>query len=171
MDSRPNPLKRKREIRDSMEKARRLFNSNLQKLIGLSCKKNQTDDHIQNIKEIFTAISATEPSLIITKAGPYIWKYKEELARRDEKFFIENTFEKDVATFYGDPIPEMSDTFTEDDVSDVMKSLKRTWHLLNKSEKTIVWNHGTELLRAYAQYLGCEKKLHAINIEIKNMNK
>ena len=167
--SAPNPIKQKREIRDSMEKARRNFNSNLQKLISLACKKNSDNDKIQSIKEIFTGINATEPSLIIVNAGPYIWKYKEELARRDEKFFVENTFENDVAEFYGDEVPEEQNTFTEDDVSQVMRGLKRTWHLLTKSEKNIVWQYGTGILRAYAQYLGCEKKLRQVVAQINKL--
>lgn len=171
MASRPDPLKQKKQIRESMEKSRKDFNRNLQALISLSCKKNLADDQIQSIKEIFSAFMATNPSMIITAAGPYIWKYREQIAKRDDKFFIENTFENDVATFYGDVIPEEQNTFTEDDVSQVMRSLKRTWHLLNKSEKDVVWRHSTEILRSYAQFLGCSKKIIDVNAQLKNLTR
>jgi len=169
MTQRYNPLSEKKKIRATVVQSRQMFNKYLFDLINIACTKNAADDQIQSIKEVFVTIKAAEPTVIITNAGPYIWKYRDQIAKKDARFFIENNFENDVAEFYNDPVPEMQDTFSQDEVGAILQSLKRTWHLLNKSEKEVIWRHTTNLLKTYAQYLGSQKKIIKINKEIQDM--
>lgn len=171
MATRYNPITERKKIRKSMDDARRAFNKDMADLIKLACERNQANEDLKTIRSIFATIRAAEPTIIITNAGPYIWKYREQIAKKDANFFLKNNFENDIADFYDDPVPDEQHDFTEDEVGEVLKSIKRTWHLLSAPEKGVIWTTAIGLLRSYAQYVQAERKVKDINKKINNLRK
>lgn len=157
----------KRETRDSMERARQLFNSNLNQLTTIAVNKNPKEDSIAKIREILRAAQAADGTIIIVQAGPYVWKYRDQISKHDEKFFIDNNFEEDIAEASK---KIKNHDFSESEIAGIMQGLKQTYKFLTEPEKNVVWKHVTDLLRAYATYLGCEKKIMQIEEDLKSLS-
>lgn len=159
-----DPLVLKKQLRDSMEGAQKLYNSNLMALMKIAKSKCPEDDNVAKIQETLSSVLALDKTLVIIESGPYIWKYRESISKRDVKFFLDNDFKSDVDTvLHGKKKQE----FSGDEISQLMKSLKSTFKSMTKPEQEVVWTHTSNLLTAYAQYLGAEKKLKAVELQLK----
>lgn len=165
--SKPNPIAEKQNLIKVQESSRVSFNKAILQLINIACNKNPKEEKLLKLKEIFAAIQAIDPLIVIINAGPYIWKYREPIAKRESDFFIKNTFTEDVSEYYKEPLEHQD--FSADDVSNIMKSLKSIWQTLSVPEQTVIWTHAGGLLTSYAQYVSCEKQIRDISLKIKNM--
>lgn len=147
----------KKEYQKNMNEARRTFNSNLLKTLKISISKSPNDKYLQEVETVVKAINTMEPDLIIRKAGPYLFKYKEKLASKDESFFLQNSFNDDLHEYYANGKDEHD--FDQEDVVYIMQSFKDTWISLTPYEKETIWSIVSELFRSYARYIGSERGL------------
>lgn len=148
------------QYQKSIEEARRTFNSHLLKTLKISISKSPNDKYLQEVETVVKAINTMEPDLIIRKAGPYLFKYKEKLANKDESFFLKNDFQDDLNEYYANGKDE--NDFDQEDVVYIMSSFKNTWVTLTIYEKETIWNMVGELFRSYARYLGAERGLRKL---------
>lgn len=163
--SKRNPIQEKKQIRDSMESARKLYNSTINQLVLICVAKHPDDESILRIKEVLRAIMAVESGIIITESGPFIWNYRDNIAKRDENFFLANDFKTEISAAKD----KTDKKFREDEIAQIMRTLKAMYVNMTEPEKEVTWTHISQLLRAYAQFLGCEKKLRATEEEIRKL--
>jgi len=160
-----NPVKLKEANRHSMNQAQKSFVSNSTSLVNIGAEKNKTDMQIQEMRELYRVIMASEPNLIITNVGPYMWKYREQIKKRDEAFFIDNEFSNELNEYYSRE--SHTDQFDQNDINVLMNSIKKSWSTFTNPEKIVVWKHVNTMLMTYAQYLKCEREINNINSKIR----
>jgi hypothetical protein len=169
MSKKRDYIREKKELRTSMDSACKLYNSNLNHLTSIASHKNPDDESIAKIREILRAVLAADETLVIIQSGTYIWKYREQIANKEESFFLAQDFKEDIDTVKSQ-ISKSRD-FSDNEISTVMNSIKKTYTTMSAPEKEVVWRHVMELLKSYAQYLGAERKIKLLEDEIKNLMK
>jgi hypothetical protein len=170
MSKKRDYMREKKEFRASMDSACKLYNSNINQLTAIACHKNPDDDNIAKIRDALRAVLVADETMVIIQSGTYIWKYREEIANKDETFFLANKFEDDIANVkQNQAIKEKN--FSDDEIAAVMNSIKSTYTTMKAPEKETIWRHVMELLRSYAQYLGAERKLLLLEQELKQLAK
>ena len=163
-------MKEKREFRESMTDAVKLYNNSLNSLTGIACHKNPDDYNVAKIRETLRAVLVADETIVIIQSGLYVWKYREQIATKDETFFLDNTFKSDIelAKQQLNDVGKAKD-FTDDEIATIMQSLKGTYSSMTAPEREVVWRHVMDLLKAYAQYLGAERKLRKLEAELKQL--
>lgn len=161
-------MREKKDLRASMDSACKLYNSNLNQLTAIACHKNPDDDNVAKIREGLRAVLVADETMVIIQSGTYVWKYREQIANKDESFFLVNTFADDIANLKQTASGKVKD-FADGEIAAVMDSIKGTYKTMKAPEKETIWRHVMELLRAYAQYLGAERKLKLLEDELKEM--
>ena len=164
----PNPIQEKRECRAHMESACKTYNARLNDLTLITVEKNRSDDNVQIVRDTLRAAQAADATTVLIQTGPFVWKFREQISKRDEKFFINNTFQSEIQE--GKKLIPKQD-FNDDEITSLMQSLKRTYHLMTLPEREVIWRHVIDMLKAYAQYLGCDKKLLDLEKQIKLLAK
>lgn len=92
-------------------------------------------------KDIVTKFIENEPMKIISVFKLYILKYKPMVDRRDEKFFLNNTFDEEMKK--------------ADDVEFVLKQItdvKNIWCKLDNDTKESIWTYIDYLLQLTENY-------------------
>jgi hypothetical protein len=163
-----DPTQLKREYRASMDSACKLYNSGLQQLTYIACHMAPTDDNISKIRDTLRAILAVDETIVIIQSGPYIWKYREQIAKKEEQFFLNNTFDDDISNMKKQ-INTSGKDFSNNEIATIMTNVKSIYGGLSGPEQETIWTHVINLLRAYAQYIGAERKLKEIEEEIRKM--
>ncbi len=169
MSKKRDYMREKKDLRASMDSACKLYNSNLNQLTSVASHKNPDDDSIAKIREVLRAILAADETLVIIQSGTYIWKYREQIANKDEGFFLASDFKDDIAAAKQQVSNDKD--FSDNQIATVMNSIKKTYNTMKPAEKEVVWRHIMEMLRSYAQYLGAERKLKLLEEEIKSLIK
>jgi hypothetical protein len=162
-----NLIKVKREMRESMEVAQKDYNSNLTQLIRIAKTKNPQNLDLETIQTALSSVIKVDATLLIKETGHYIWKFRENISRRDENFFLTGDFSEEINSGLG--ATNKDTKFTGDDVDRIMKSLRTTYRTMTKPEQDVVWKHTTSILVAYAQYLKAEKTIRKIESDINNL--
>jgi hypothetical protein len=161
-----NFQQQKTEANKSSSDAVRSYNQNMQYLIGICVQRNRADEIIHNIEILFKTIIALDNTTVIRETGPYVWKYREILSQRNEKFFntVEDKVTEDVDAYF--KTPGSGDKFKQSDVQGILKKFHDDWDKLTGPEKEVIWTYSMGLLKSYAQYLAAEKMLCKISAEI-----
>lgn len=164
----PNLIQEKRECHTHKDSACKTYNARLNDLTSIAVEKNRSDDNVQIVRDTLRAAQAADATTVLIKTGPFVWKYREQISKRDENFFINNKFQSEI-----DESKRLvtKQDFNDDEITSLMQSLKRTYHLMTMPEREVIWRHVIDMLKAYAQFLGCEKKLLEIEQEIKLLAK
>jgi len=170
MSKKRDYIREKKELRASMDSACKLYNSNINQLTAIACHKNPDDENIAKIRDALRAVIVADETIVIVQSGTYVWKYRERIATKDESFFLDNTFDEDIATVKENSFSTGKD-FSDDEIATVMNSIKSIYKTMKAPEKETVWRHVIDLLRSYAQYLGAERKLLLLEQELKKMAK
>lgn len=163
-----DPIREKREYRISMESACKMYNAGLNQLTSIACHKAPNDDNVAKIRETLRAVLVADDTIVIIQSGPYIWKYREQIAKKDEHFFLLSTFNDDINNVISS---NKAQNFTNNDIATVMTSIKSTYSSMTKPEQETIWTHVMNLLRSYAQYIGAERKLKEVEEEIRRMQR
>jgi hypothetical protein len=161
-------MREKKDFRLSMDGALKLYNTSLNELTKIACFKNPTSDNLAKIRDALRAVQVGDDTMVIIQSGPFIWKYREQIAKKDDQFFLDNTFKDDIeeAKKKSSDLGKNKD-FSDGEIATVMSGLKDTYTKLSGPERETVWRHVMDLLRSYAQYLGAERKLQEIEKEIR----
>jgi hypothetical protein len=165
-----NPVQQKRALRTAMEAAQKQYNNNLKTLIQIARAKSPSDDNLAKINEALRGVLAVDQTTLIIETGKYVWEYRDPISKRDEKFFLEGDFKKriedGIADITGRTKSGKKADFTGDDIDTIMNSLRKTYRGMTQPEQTVVWQHTSQLLASYAQYLKAEKQIIKIEQEI-----
>ena len=170
MSKKRDYMREKKEFRASMDSACKLYNSNINQLTAIACHKNPDNDDIAKIRDALRAVLVADETIVIIQSGTYVWKYREQIANKDETFFLKSTFDADIASVKQNPSLKNKD-FSDAEITTIMNSIKATYSTMSNPEKEIIWRHVMELLRSYAQYLSAERKLLSLEQEIKQLAK
>jgi hypothetical protein len=167
----PSFQQRKIDANKSADAAVRSYNNCMQHLINICVQKNKTDEHISSIDILFRSIIAIESSTVIRETGPYVWRYRDILNSRDEKFFnvMEDKVRDDVKEYFKKP--GSGDKFKQSDVQSILRKFHDDWEKLTTPEKEVIWSYSIGLVTAYAQYIAAERALIKISKEIADMTR
>lgn len=154
-----NLIKEKKILQDSLEESKNVYCKTINDLMNIVARKFPADENIIIIKEKFKAALACDKRTVVIKSGPFIWKYRVEISKRNEEFFLKQDFNNEIKQKSG---------FGTNELRTIIENLRNCWISLNIVEKNMLWNQLGKLLKYYAQYLGSEKKLRLINQKIRN---
>lgn len=149
----------RKQYLDQVEADKKIIIKDLGDIVAAMFSKNKRDADIMKIKDGYAIIRNENPNLIVEKAGPYFWKYREQIKGRKESFFIGNDFKDELAEARESGIAEMNEF---DDFPAIIAKLKRTWHLLTAVEKETMWNKVASILSHYASYVAATKELEKL---------
>lgn len=87
----------------------------------------------------------TDNTFLIRTVGEKIYKYREEIAKRNEKFFLDDEFSVE------------NDETNETDNTELVKLVKQVYRSSKKDEQDNVYSHIITLLRMYALWCLSQK--------------
>ena len=151
----------KKELQNNIITKKRQFIDSLTILINACYFKNKNNEIMLDLKESFMAFKKIAEDIIIKNVGAYMWKYREQIKKIDDSFFIGNVFDNDITEYYKKNPDETR--FTENDVAEIFSILRKTYPNLNDGEKKMIWVHSGNLLKYYAEYKLCQQKLNNMN--------
>jgi hypothetical protein len=154
-----NRLALKKQYLDQQTSNQKIFIADLSFTVNAMFTKNKKDPDICKIKDGFSIVKNETPELVLKRAGPYLWKYRNQIGSRDDKFFLNSDFKDDIASVSESGIPEMTEF---SDFPAMIQKLKHTWHLFTVPEKTHLWEKIANMLSQYAGYLQAEKELEKL---------
>ena len=162
----------KRDYRSSMDSAMKLYNSSLNQLTSATCHKSPNNDELAKIRDSLRAVLVGDDTMVIIQSGPFIWKYREQISKKEESFFLENTFNDDIE-IAKEKLGNLdkSKDFSDLEIATIMDSIKSIYTNMSSPEKETIWRFVMDLLRAYAQYVGAERKLNQVEVEIRDLIK
>lgn len=132
------------------------FVSDMTFIIEAIYQKNKKDPQIIELKDKFCIIRREDPTAIIAKAGPYLWKYREQIKQQNITFFLNNEFETDIVA--ATPA-EVLEATTFEDVPILLEKCKNTWHMFQITEQETLIKKIRGLLRSYALYISVQKQI------------
>lgn len=124
------------------------FNGHIIYLTKLLEKKNDYNPNIKELQNRVHLATTTDPFILIQEAGPYVFKYREQIRRNDVEYFMESKPED----LIDGNIPE------EIDANNVIELCKQNWSSLKDDEKKIIIQKVKELLTLYVRYLLFEQE-------------
>lgn len=133
------------------------FVSDMTFIIEAIYQKNKKDPQIIELKDNFCIIRREDPTAIIAKAGPYLWKYREQIKQQNIAFFLNNEFEADIAT--ATTAGKFLEATTFEDLPILLEKCKNTWHLFQTTEQEALIKKIRGLLRSYALYISVQKQI------------
>lgn len=157
MDS--NRIKQRKLYLDQQEEVKKKFSDELGFMINCLWSRNKKDADILQIKDQYSVIRKENTTVIIEGAGPYIWKYREQISKSNVNFFLASDFKDELAVASASQIPEMT---SFEDLPAILTKIKRTWHLFSPEEQEILKNKSKSLLSAYAGYISAGKELEKL---------
>jgi hypothetical protein len=149
--------KRKRDTIRMRDDSVRDFVNALNQVISAVYSKDKRDDSIIAIRDKFNVIRKEAPDRVITMAGPYLWKYREQIGEGNVNFFLNCDFEEDIKEAQRDS--ELAEITEFSEIPKLLGKAKRIWHCFTKEEKNVVMNHIKTMLQKYACYVSAEKSL------------
>jgi hypothetical protein len=149
--------KRRDELFKNCEKNIGRFVNHFHLIITSVHGKNTKNEDFIALKDKFEVLKNANPSFIIEKAGPYIWKYKEQISGNNVAFFLNSNFEDDIKEAQNEnSIAEVS---PYENIVMLMNQLKRTWHSFIPEEQNTIIKHTRAMLKYYAGYLQDRKMM------------
>jgi len=126
------------------------FCAELTAVINAIYSKSSKDVDVMTLHDKFIVVKRENPKGLLEKTGPYLWKYREQIANENTEFFLNNTFEDDI-------------TGSPEDFSVLLNKCKQIWHSLQLMEKSVIIKHIRVAVSAYAKYLSYSKELLQLN--------
>lgn len=142
------------EVRD---KAVSNFVLNMSKIIQAVKEKQKQNFDIIKIQDLFSVARRETPEMIVQMAGPYIWKYREQISAGNANFFLDNNFEEDIMEANGKK--EIAEISEFENTALLMQCAKRTWHMFIPAEKENIVKLTKSLLLEYIRYISARKQL------------
>lgn len=124
------------------------FNGHIVYLTKLLEKKNDYNPSIKELQNRVHLATTTDPFILIQEAGPYVFKYRDQIRRNDIEFFMAS---KPDDLIDGD-VPE------EIDAGNIIELCKQNWNNLKDSEKSIIIDKVKSLLTLYVRFLLYEQE-------------
>lgn len=139
------------------DKAVSNFANNMSKIIQAVKEKQKQNIDIIKIQDMFSVARRETPEMIVQMAGPYIWKYREQISTGNVDFFLANNFEEDIIEANGKK--EIAEISEFENTALLMQCAKRTWHMFIPAEKQNIIKLIKSLLQEYAKYISACKRL------------
>jgi hypothetical protein len=117
------------------------FNNIVYRIITATQKVLPSDADLYRIRQRLEVGIGTKRSIVIDKAGPAIWKYRERIEAEDETYFLSN------------PLNDVQSMDKE--IPFLMEKIKNMWRGLNEDEKKEFYGLTNQLVGIYAEYLLC----------------
>ena len=152
-------VKSRNTLQDTVNTAVKNFCQDMTFIIDVVYGKNKKDNLLIDVRDKFVVIRKENPNGIVEVAGPYIWKYREQIKNKDANFFLHNTFENDIINSQGG----VAEITPIDDITVILNKCKLTWHTFQKIEQDTIMKHVQNLLRSYATYVSATKEIAKID--------
>jgi len=98
--------------------------------------KANSDDSYRAQKTLNTAINA-DPTIVMNRVGPYLFKYADPISKHEEKFFLDN---------------EWNDDVSGDDAMKIIMSIKEVYTQCNEDEREKIMVNVSDMLSHYCEY-------------------
>ena len=148
----------KNKLQLEKEDAAKSFCQHLRYLMNCLYLKNKNDDNILQMQERVRIASTTNPITVIETAGPYFYKYRTQLARRNMDFFK-------VQDFTGDVEEAAKTSEAQVDVSntpEVITTMRNTWDQFMPAEHNVILQKAIEMLGFVAGYTKADRALKTL---------
>jgi hypothetical protein len=143
---------------DLKEKATKEFISELSFVINALYSKNTNDNDFIFIKDGFAVAKNENPTVVLMVSGPYLWKYREQIENSNITFILQNDYETEIE----EAKEKLQSTDKYNQIKDILKKIKSTWHLFSEPEQSMIIKKMQKLIISYATFVGAEKKMSAI---------
>jgi hypothetical protein len=154
-----NPLKAKRELRETRDKAIKDFINNLSFLISAVLQKNPKDNDFKRRIDEYNIAKKDAPEGVVKISGPPVWDYRKDIAAGNIKKFLMTDYTDDIKKYSDGTVPD-EDLIEEDTV--IIDKIKRTWHLCTPAEQSTMLLKVQQMVQYYAQYLSTIKQLQKL---------
>lgn len=161
-------IKKQQQLLQHQETALKTFNRNLSQLVDIARKKTSGDNRMEMIYDLLRAINSITPEIIITNAGPYIWKYRDYVKNRQEEFFLKHDFEGEVKEYYQE---NEVDSFSQNEIVEIMDTMRGLYPSTSPQERELIWKMAQELLANYCIYIKCEREREILSQSLSALRK
>jgi hypothetical protein len=149
----------RQELLNNKDKSMKSFLSDISFIIEAVYSKNKTDSDMLEIRDKFAVARRENPSGLVEIAGPYIWKYREQIKNEQVNFFLDRDFFEDIKEAKqtkGEEIVEMTEF---EDVPVIMDKVKKTWVMFQKPEQQTLIKKVQSMLQHYCRYISVSREL------------
>ena len=105
------------------------------------------DDVIIRAKKRTSLAIDQFPTWVINEVGMQLFKYYEQIERKDVKFFLENNYDREMSK----TVKESPDTAKLSEY--LIPKIKETWRSLNDNKRTAYYKNVFMLLTHYVEFL------------------
>ena len=123
------------------------FNSTLRILVRSLAGRLPNDVQITRIQKSIVLVIDTLPLYALEQVGPYLYKYKDSLAREDIDFFLAND--------YQDELSAAKDANKRDAAAFLIPKLKECAASMSRDEQEECKSLALDMLVSYMEYLHC----------------
>ncbi len=128
------------------------FCKTLQGIVKSMHTKNKADADIAQMREQMTIAVKEVPLDIFLRAGKHVWTYRADIAKGDVQSFLTNDYQKEIEG-------EIEDVSEKEQVTELIKKIKRTWRFFNTTEQEDMIKKVQNLVKQYAIYEAAKREL------------
>ena len=132
------------------------FCKTIQGMVKSMHTKNKADADIAQMREQMTIAIKEVPVDIFLRAGKHVWTYREDIAKGEVKSFLENDYQKEIEG-------EVADESEKEQVTNLIKKIKRTWRFFNTTEQADMIKKVQNLVKQYAIYESAKRELEKMD--------
>lgn len=148
---------KRKSIMDMKDRAITGFIADLGSILDAVFDKNKKDVDVIAIMDKFNVVRRENPSGLVEMAGPYVWKYKDQIRTENTSFFLNNNFEEDIEDAQSKAqVAEITDF---EDIPVLLNKAKRTWHCFQPTEQQIIIKKMQSIIKQYATCLSADREL------------
>jgi len=146
----------RQDLINQRDEAAAQFIKNLEVLINIIKMKSRKDVDIEDIESNFIKAKQV-PDEFIQKIGPYVWEYRENIAKQDSNFILITNFD--------DKIEHISAKAGNTDVDkishfkQIIGKIRNIWRSTNDNEKAVLWRHLQNLNSYFASFVHIHKQI------------
>lgn len=123
------------------------FNRIIKKIGNEMSSLFPTDDVVIRAKKRTSLAIDQFPTWVINEVGMHLFKYYEQIERKDVNFFLENNYDREMAK----TVRDNPDTAKLSEY--LVPKIKETWRSLDKNKQTIYYGNVFKLLTHYVEFL------------------
>ncbi len=123
------------------------FNRIIKKIGNEMSSLFPTDDVVIRAKKRTSLAIDQFPTWVINEVGMHLFKYYEQIERKDVEFFLENNYDREMAK----TVRDNPDTAKLSEY--LVPKIKETWRSLDKNKQTIYYGNVFKLLTHYVEFL------------------
>jgi hypothetical protein len=151
--------KERKQLIEASDQAVKDFAEDLGYLVDAVLQKNRKDNLMSDMKNLFDLVRKENPIGLIEIAGPYIWKYRDNISKQNVGFFLQNNFEEDIISAKKNK--EIAEISNFEDIPMLLDQCKRTWHMFQKEEQQVLVKRVRNMLVKYATYVSATRTVRA----------